>query len=151
MWVTPVAAYWHGLLLQGADGPPPGGALWVRIPVLKGQMSRLAGRGALPQGAALDQFTEDLLQAQGAKTVELRDSKRGGLWVMSTLGGRLPAGLRLAPTREVLPTAEVFAPPARRAYCARLASTCSRAAWWAIRRANASAPASARLRSGAPL
>ncbi len=108
--VTPVAAHWHGLLLRSVDGPLPEGALWVRIPLARGQMFRLAGLDALPQGAALDRFAEGLLQAPGADIVEMRDSKRGVLRRASIQGGRLHACLLLAATQEALPRAEVFAP-----------------------------------------
>ena len=108
--VTPVAAHWHGLLLRSVDGPPPEGGLWVRIPLENGQMFRLAGPDPLPEGAALDRFADELLQTPGAETVDMRDSKRGVLRRASIQGGRLHACLLLAPSREALPRAEVFAP-----------------------------------------
>jgi assimilatory nitrate reductase catalytic subunit len=95
--VTPVEACYHGLLLRRAGGVLPGAGHWVRIPLDEGQLYRLTGLDALPEGAALADLARNLLAAPaGAEILEMADRRRGVLRMAAVLDGAVEACLFLA-------------------------------------------------------
>ncbi len=98
-----IDADWHGLLLRDDDAAPELGAdalHWVRVPIARGHLYRLAGFGPPPARAAL----ERLLDAPGAaEWVEMSDPARGVLRLAAIVEGRLRAVLLLAREAAGLP------------------------------------------------
>jgi assimilatory nitrate reductase catalytic subunit len=107
--ISRVATLWYGLLLRGAEGPPPDGAEWVRIALPRGALFRLTGLSALPKGAALARHAETWLHAPAAEWLEMADPARGVLRLAALRDGVLVACLMLAPTRAALPPEDALA------------------------------------------
>ena len=107
--INRVVTRFHGLLLRHFAAPPPAGVHWVRVPVERGEVFRLAGLDPLPSGVALDRFVAALLQAPGTEVIEMTDPARGVYRRAALRDGALEACVLLAPPDLALPAESAFA------------------------------------------
>jgi assimilatory nitrate reductase catalytic subunit len=120
--IARVTAHFHGMLLRRKGGKLPALCHWTRVPLANGQLYRLTGTHAWPQGAALDHFAAALFgMTQDAEWIELEDPARGVLRRAALVDGVLEACLLLARDRAALPPEDSIAallgttlPPASR-------------------------------------
>jgi assimilatory nitrate reductase catalytic subunit len=109
--VAPVNVHFHGLLLRRTGGALHDTCHWVRVPVTEGQMYRLAGLRALPQGEDLTRFASSLLDLPpGTEWLEAADKRRGILRVAAVFDGALEACLFLARDAASLPNEAAVIP-----------------------------------------
>ncbi len=107
--VAEVMVHFHGLLLRRAGGNlsevrQADICHWVRVPVAKGQMYRLAGLRPMPCGGELTRFAAALLDMAGdADWLEVSDHRRGVLRVAAVVDGVLEGCLFLAAEQNALP------------------------------------------------
>jgi assimilatory nitrate reductase catalytic subunit len=102
--VTPATVHFHGLLLRRSGGALPEVCHWVRVPVIGGQMYRLAGLRPMPAGEVLVRLAAELLDLpEGADRLEVSDRRRGVLRVAGIFDGALEACLFLARDVSSLP------------------------------------------------
>ncbi|CAH2605025.1 Nitrate reductase [Rhodovastum atsumiense] len=104
--VAPLPAHFEGLLLRRIPGTAPDGVHWVRIPLPAGELFRLAGLDAQPEGDALARL---LGAPAGAEIIEMADPGRLTFRRAALLGGELHAILALARTRAALPSEAALA------------------------------------------
>jgi len=84
---------------------------WVRIPLNEGQLYRLTGLRALPEGEALTRCAAAWLGTpDGAEWLELADPKRGIYRVAALVDGAVEAALFLARDRASLPPEAALVP-----------------------------------------
>jgi assimilatory nitrate reductase catalytic subunit len=109
--VEPVAVHFHGLLLRRTGGALPDICHWVRVPVIEGQMYRLAGLRPMPEGDDLTGFATALLDLpEGTDWLEVSDKRRGVLRVAAVFDGALEACLFLARDASRLPNEAAVIP-----------------------------------------
>jgi assimilatory nitrate reductase catalytic subunit len=110
--VAPATVYFHGLLLRRTGGALSGNAChWVRIPVIEGQLYRLAGLKPMPAGEDLTKFATTLLDLPaGTDWLEISDQRRGVLRVAAVSDGALEACLFLARNAAALPNEAAVIP-----------------------------------------
>ena len=110
--VTRVAALFHGLLLRRWGGALPAPCHWARVPLPNGQLYRLTGTEAMPDGDALDRLADAMFGALPAHVewVEMADPARGTLRRAALVDGVLEACLFLARDSAALPRPEAIAP-----------------------------------------
>jgi assimilatory nitrate reductase catalytic subunit len=109
--VAPERVHFHGLLLRRTGGALPDICHWVRVPVTEGQLYRLAGLDARPEGQELRRFAETLLDLPaGADWLEVSDRRRGVLRVAAVFDGALEACLFLARDAAALPNEAAVIP-----------------------------------------
>ena len=109
--VTAIESHFHGLLLRRFGAALPDVCHWVRVPVDSGQLYRLTGLSALPEGEDLVLFAQTLLAAPaGADWLEVSDSRRGVLRIAVIADGVLEACLFLARDASALPQEAAISP-----------------------------------------
>jgi assimilatory nitrate reductase catalytic subunit len=109
--VTPVRVYFHGLLLRRSAAVPADVCHWVRVPIAKGQLYRLAGLRPMPEAEGLTGFAAALLDVpHGVDWLEVSDPRRGVLRVAAIYDGALEACLFLARDAASLPNEAAVIP-----------------------------------------
>jgi assimilatory nitrate reductase catalytic subunit len=102
--ITPLLAYWYGVMLTLGEAPPAPAALWSRIPLARGWLTRLTGLDPLPADpAAL------LPLSAGTETIIVSDPAEGVLRLAALQDGRLIGFLAIAPERAGLPPTDWLA------------------------------------------
>jgi assimilatory nitrate reductase catalytic subunit len=103
--VTPVAAFWRGMLLRRTEFAPSRDAqYWARIPLKDGHAFEFAGLEPLPSGRGTDAWISNMLGApQSAELIIYADPGRGAFRYASIVGDRLDACLFLARRAAELP------------------------------------------------
>ena len=102
--ITPVSAYFHGLLLRRMPGPLPDICHWTRVPFPEGHLYRLSGLDLMPCGQALDDLAASLLRApERSELLVASDPGRGTLRIAALCDGVVAAALFLAQSLSGLP------------------------------------------------
>jgi assimilatory nitrate reductase catalytic subunit len=109
--IEPAIVHFHGLLLRRTGGALPDICHWVRVPVIEGQMYRLAGLLPLPTDGDLTAFATTLLGLSvDSDWLEVSDKRRGVLRVAIVFDGALEACLFLARDASSLPNEAAVIP-----------------------------------------
>ena len=128
--ITPVATFWHGLLLRREGMPPVGPYYWARTPLDNGHAFELAGWEPLPSGRNTESWLFALMGVPpDGELVIYADPGRGAFRYAAIVDERLASCLFLGRRRSELPARDnaVVGLSTEISVAARLSLLCGRA------------------------